>query len=754
MGTADRLRPVWLMAFTALFVATPLLPSEAVTSNSAVPVFAMLWAVLLLGWSLAFIVSPRLRLRGGWTLVAILVFLSWHTVSALWMMPHGQPRATLNTMWQWITFGVLFFLGRQLIVSAKECRAICAVGITLAVGLSLHGYDQYFHSFPAFRRAYKTNPELELSKAGVIAPPGSPQRELFESRLFSTEPLATFSLTNSLAGFLTPWLLVSSGVVISGRGVRRSAGRLILCGAPVLIAGCWLLTKSRTAWLATAIGFGLLLMYGRSQGWRPGWRTILGAVLFVVVLVGLATYVGGLDWLVLAESSKAFRYRLEYWQATQQLVADHLWYGVGAGNFQQYYTAYKLPQASETIADPHNFVLEIWANAGTPALLAFAGVLVAAGWQLQRHPAMGQETPSSIDEDETPRTPSDDSSEATGSWPNFISGDSGTRAIYFGGLIGFILAFPIGVMVGYLPDLVILLICLPAAVLFQVAFYPWVAAGRLRPSITGVAIFALSINLLAAGGIGFAGVASSFWLLLVITLTLANVEESPHELSKPIGTIAAGLTVALALAAYATAYSPVLKAEEKVAEARLYLEQARYAAAEASLWEATVADRFDVRPWEQLAELRFQRWKAAPNLPEFQRFKEASNEMLRLNPRSSRTRAQVGNQLLTAYRLTADQSKLEEAIGHYRAAVDLHPNFSFLRAQLAWALHLANSPESAAQAEMALQLDALNPHREQDLARRTIVDPGPVPNIATAPGPDLPSEAQNAEQVMEFLRKS
>ena len=42
--------------------------------------------------------------------------------------------------------------------------------------------------------------------------------------------------------------------------------------------------------------------------------------------------------------------------------------GVGPGNFQQTYPAYKLPQASESVADPHNFLLEVWATAGGPAL--------------------------------------------------------------------------------------------------------------------------------------------------------------------------------------------------------------------------------------------------------------------------------------------------------------------------------------------------------------------------------------------------
>ena len=67
------------------------------------------------------------------------------------------------------------------------------------------------------------------------------------------------------------------------------------------------------------------------------------------------------------------------------MIAAHPWLGCGPGNFQEAYTLYKLPEASEEIADPHNFLLEVWATAGTPAavgLLAVLGCFAFAAWQL------------------------------------------------------------------------------------------------------------------------------------------------------------------------------------------------------------------------------------------------------------------------------------------------------------------------------------------------------------------------------------
>ncbi len=59
------------------------------------------------------------------------------------------------------------------------------------------------------------------------------------------------------------------------------------------------------------------------------------------------------------------------------MIADHPWFGCGPGNFKSYYTRYKVPEASETIADPHNFLLEIAATAGVPALTLFLLIFVA-----------------------------------------------------------------------------------------------------------------------------------------------------------------------------------------------------------------------------------------------------------------------------------------------------------------------------------------------------------------------------------------
>ena len=55
----------------------------------------------------------------------------------------ANPGLVINTLWQWVTFGVVFFVVRQVVCRPAECRAIVAVMIALAVCLSVYAFYQY-----------------------------------------------------------------------------------------------------------------------------------------------------------------------------------------------------------------------------------------------------------------------------------------------------------------------------------------------------------------------------------------------------------------------------------------------------------------------------------------------------------------------------------------------------------------------------------------------------------------------------------
>lgn len=80
-------------------------------------------------------------------------------------------------------------------------------------------------------------------------------------------------------------------------------------------------------------------------------------------------------------------FRLQLWQGTWNMIADHPWQGVGLDNFlYAYRTRYVLPGAWQEInlSHPHNVALDFWTRLGIPGLAVGVWLFVAAfrsGWR-------------------------------------------------------------------------------------------------------------------------------------------------------------------------------------------------------------------------------------------------------------------------------------------------------------------------------------------------------------------------------------
>ena len=726
VGRNDALRPWYLGAMVAILVATPLIPSEIAASGASIGLI-MLWLLLLLAVAVSNATADRPVIRFGSVDAALLAFLALHTISCLVMARYGQPRFTLNVMWNWISLGAAFLLLRQLLRTAAESRALIVVMIALAVCLSMHGYYQYSYGFPKSRRVYAADPDKALREVGVVAPEGSVERAQFESRLSSTEPIATFTLTNSLAGRLAPWLLCAIGIAAMAAKDTKEHRRVRVMAvvSALLVAGCLVLTKSRIAYLATILGLGFLGLYGRRSGRQPGWKAIAGAGAAIVILFVIGVLLGAIDLKVLTESSKSLLYRLEYWQATAGMIADYPLFGCGPGNFQQYYPAYKLPQASETVADPHNFVLEIWATAGSPALLAFLAMLVCFVIVLRRQ----------------------DGDRADTSWP--AESELGhVRAIYWGALAGGPLGMGCGMIVQHMPDLAIFLVGFPVAAITVAVWHGWVVEGKLDvvPLVAGLLV--LLINLLVAGGISFAGVSLTLWILMAVGLNQLPASRDGRACPRPVAlAVAVGALLLVGCFWYST-YNPVLNVSGALLQAKSQLQLGRVPDAEKQLRQATISDSYSYEPWRELARLRQHIWLTRPNPRGEAAFREAIRELLARHPRSEGMRSECGHLFVDAFRRTGDSRYLEDALQHYQAARDLYPNYNLGQAQLAWTLHLRGDAAAKDVAAEALRLDALHPHVERKLAAQRVYDHA----VAGEGQPPAPGEL-DAEQLMLVLRK-
>jgi O-antigen ligase len=694
-ATDDRLRP-WLLAATiALFVARPLFPSESVAVfGDGLPV-VMLWIAVAVFWLLGAIGRKQVSFRFGLTDVPVVLLVAWHTVAGLRAVWHGAPRPALNVLWQWIGFCLSYLMVRQLVRTTREARAAIAVMVALAVALSGYGLYQYAYELPATRAEYQRDPDQQLRDAGLWFEPGSPERELFEKRLMSVEPPATFALANSLAGYLAPWLTVAVAIGVAGllpggqEGAVPVGHRLwnglgsAACVLPAAV--CLLLTKSRSAYLATGLGVVLAIWFCRPWKFALGWKLPAAIILVGSMLLAAATVSGGLDIQVVSEAGKSLGYRLEYWEATAQMIARVPLFGCGPGNFRYAYTRYKLPQASEEIGDPHNFLLEVWSTAGTPAALALVAVLGCWYWSLRR-----------------------------GSRPK-RDGTAGTTKdaaafVLLGGVAGFVFSLPLGVMSSAPPGMVAVLIGLPLAAASIGLLWPWIQAGRLPLSLLAIGLTALLVNLLAAGGIGFPGVAGTMWLMMALGLNVAEVQSGRTvPRGAPAAALAAGL--AIALACYASAYAPVLKATASMRRAQRDLPRA-----EQHLKSAAAADSLWAKPRRQLAAVALEGWLAEPTSRKFAEFQDHVQAALKLIPGSAAAWFEAGEQYFRAFERTGQTSEAQAAVRAYRQAVDLYPTRSLYRARLAVALMAAGDADGfRQQADEALRLDEITPHADKKL---------------------------------------
>jgi O-antigen ligase len=698
----------WLLAGTMiLFVARPLFPSESVGESGDGIMLVMLSLVLLAGWGVWLLYHREGVFRWGATDAAVLVLLTLYSASGIWATQTGNAREAINVVWAWIGMGAGFFLVRQLVHTEKEVRAIAAVMIGLAVALSAYGLYQSFYDLPKLRAEYDRNPDRTLLESGLWWEPGSSARTQFEQRLNSSEPFATFALTNSLAGYLAPWLVIAVGLAVVGRkpkasntnkpddaevaeAAKRTGWRFTTWAAlamvGIIVTACVLLTKSRSAYAATLLGLGLVGLLRFSRDRTIGWRLPAAVLGIIVVLVTGAIAVGGIDREVVSEAGKSLGYRLQYWQSTFAMIEDRPVLGCGPGQFQNHYEAYKLPEASEEIADPHNFLLEVWATGGTGALLALLAVLACFAWAVWRQ--------SGGNSDE-----------------QHVEGEA-SRWILGGALVGFLIAWPLGGMVTAIPSRALLVLGLPLAVLTVAWLLEWIETGRLPVTLLVIGLVVLLVNLLAAGGIGFPGVAGTFWLILA--LGLPRTESGPKRRTQQV--VAWSVTLVgcfLAVACYWTAYKPVLDARGHWLAA---LSEPRSAAQE--LAKAAEADPLWAKPWKALTMMAMADWRKTLSPDSLAQFERAARMAGRRDPESSIFWNVLGNQYFEVYERIHSKYHLESAVDAYRRAIELYPNKAEYHGRLALALEQTGNRSGAQkEARKAIELDDIMPHQDKKLEK-------------------------------------
>jgi O-antigen ligase len=533
-------------------------------------------------------------------------------------------------------------------------------------------------------------------------PTEGPALILFEKRLRdSHEPLGLFALANTFGGCVAVCLLITIAHILalrqSGEGWKLLTPFFV---AVAVMAWCLLLTKSRTAWLGFACGL-LVLLTIRFHSTTRLRRFLLPAGISTAALVVTTTFVlalGGLDRQVLSEAPRSLVFRLQYWQATRRLIADHPWLGVGPGNFRQHYLKYKLPEASEEIADPHNLFFEIAATGGLFSTAGLAGFLALATWSAWKSTRQDVST-----------SPSSGSALAVDEthWTVFLAASAGPVLALAGSLACW----------GDWEDRLLVLAAVQVALAWMMSRNRHgsdisdAAGGQFAAPLA--ALVCLAVHLMGAGGIGMPGV-SQFLIAFVAFSSPPPLQSSVSASESGIG----GRSFPLAILTLSTASAAIVVALTAlpVLRCRSLLRQAEIAAWSSSptvadyCHRAADADPWSQAPWRQLFEWSMTRDGGGEirSNESFQAAVKDLHEVLTRDPANFWAPRSLGTLWQERWTKTRNRDDAEQAVLWFGQARDRYPTNSLILADLAFALKAAGDEVKAGDiANLALAQDEI-----------------------------------------------
>jgi O-antigen ligase len=342
--------------------------------------FWLMPVLLVISW----VAEGRARLAHPWLLLPVGLFVAGAAVSTALAADKSSAlvrAAELTGLW------VGAWALAESLRSDGERRFLLAVLVAAAAGAAAVGIYQAAYGLPQAWQYFQGHREEVLAQHGIM--PGSYAEEAFIGR-FTGGAQAGLGHPNVLAALLVLGLLVAAGLArekwseVGSRGARGLAVFPIL--AAVACAAGLVLTQSRGGEAAAVLGLWWLVV-----AWRVRRRWLRVALCLAPLVAGGAALAlaAGLGGPGVAEALKSLRYRLDYWQATAEVLRRYGLAGVGFENFGLYYTEFKLPTAVEEIRDPHNLVLSIWSSLGLAGLAALAGLVVVAvrSWLAKKGPA-------------------------------------------------------------------------------------------------------------------------------------------------------------------------------------------------------------------------------------------------------------------------------------------------------------------------------------------------------------------------------
>ena len=312
-------------------------------------VFRALVTLLLCAW----IASGSLRLAALRSPVLLLftVLTCYQGLSVFWA---DTPSLALDFLEG--RFWILLLLWTAADFQAADVVAFRRAALRsfyfLALAGAAYGIYQVHVALPYLRTEMRGN---------LPAQGGAYLRALFATRLQSTEMFGTYLYPNLFGAFAALAVLALPVLPTRPRWVRW-----LHPVASALVLYALVASQSKGAWLSCVAGVAVT---GATLLWRR--RTRGGALLLLAAL--MAGAIGATVMFPMAVRP-SLDVRFGYWQSALAMLHAHPW-GVGADNFQEQYSMFMGPLATE-VKKAHNDHLQAACEFGGPGLLLHLAFLL------------------------------------------------------------------------------------------------------------------------------------------------------------------------------------------------------------------------------------------------------------------------------------------------------------------------------------------------------------------------------------------
>ena len=223
-----------------------------------------------------------------------------------------------------------------------------------------------------------------------------------------------FAQPNPFAGYLGLSAPLAYALSLEALDVWRSGARtlkkawlwvvpygLFVASLGVMVVAM-VMSWSRGGWVGLACAFAAITVL-RSRKAMSG-AVMIGLIAGYLLMIGGAQYlpptlvqrvadflpyVGGVDVTAVqvTDANWAVLERMAHWQAALGMFSDHLWLGVGIGNYAAAYPQYAIGRWQDPLGHAHNYYLNVAAEAGLVGLLAYLVLFVACfveAWRVIR----------------------------------------------------------------------------------------------------------------------------------------------------------------------------------------------------------------------------------------------------------------------------------------------------------------------------------------------------------------------------------